>query len=84
MRPSSGVKLTYDDFLLFPDDGQRHELILSRSSQNENCRSTPSSDPDRTSRTDAEPARTYRTDALSELAPSTVYVKNPIIISSHV
>jgi Uma2 family endonuclease len=28
MRPSSsGVKLTYDDFLLFPDDGQRHELI---------------------------------------------------------
>jgi Uma2 family endonuclease len=21
------VKLTYDDFLLFPDDGQRHELI---------------------------------------------------------
>ena len=27
MRPTSGVKLTYDDFLLFPDDGQRHELI---------------------------------------------------------
>ena len=25
-RPA-GVKLTYDDFLLFPDDGQRHELI---------------------------------------------------------
>jgi hypothetical protein len=25
MQP--GVKLTYDDFLLFPDDGQRHELI---------------------------------------------------------
>src|SRR3954470_6971796 len=24
---SSGVKLTYDDFLLFPDDGRRHELI---------------------------------------------------------
>ena len=24
---SSRVKLTYDDFLLFPDDGQRHELI---------------------------------------------------------
>src|SRR3990170_146548 len=24
---SSGVKLTYDDFLLFPDDGKRHELI---------------------------------------------------------
>ena len=23
----SGVKLTYDDFLLFPDDGMRHELI---------------------------------------------------------
>lgn len=28
MNPSgSRVKLTYDDFLLFPDDGQRHELI---------------------------------------------------------
>ena len=27
MRPPSGVKLTYDDFLLFPDDGKRHELI---------------------------------------------------------
>jgi Uma2 family endonuclease len=28
MRPdSSRVKLTYDDFVLFPDDGQRHELI---------------------------------------------------------
>ena len=27
MRPTPGVKLTYDDFLLFPDDGQRHELI---------------------------------------------------------
>jgi hypothetical protein len=28
MKPSTaGVKLTYDDFLLFPDDGQRHELI---------------------------------------------------------
>jgi Uma2 family endonuclease len=25
--PRSGVKLTYDDFLLFPDDGKRHELI---------------------------------------------------------
>jgi len=25
--PSSRVKLTFDDFLLFPDDGQRHELI---------------------------------------------------------
>src|SRR3954470_24432372 len=24
---SSGVKLTYEDFLLFPDDGKRHELI---------------------------------------------------------
>ena len=23
----AGVKLTYDDFLLFPDDGRRHELI---------------------------------------------------------
>ncbi len=26
-RTGSGVKLTYDDFLLFPDDGKRHELI---------------------------------------------------------
>jgi Uma2 family endonuclease len=25
--PSSDVKLTYDDFVLFPDDGLRHELI---------------------------------------------------------
>jgi Uma2 family endonuclease len=25
--PASGVKLTYEDFLLFPDDGRRHELI---------------------------------------------------------
>lgn len=25
--PPRPVKLTYDDFLLFPDDGQRHELI---------------------------------------------------------
>jgi len=24
---SSGLKLTYDDFVLFPDDGKRHELI---------------------------------------------------------
>jgi Uma2 family endonuclease len=24
---SPGVKLTYDDFVLFPDDGRRHELI---------------------------------------------------------
>jgi hypothetical protein len=23
----SDLKLTYDDFLLFPDDGMRHELI---------------------------------------------------------
>ena len=23
----SGVKLTYDDFVRFPDDGKRHELI---------------------------------------------------------
>ena len=28
MKPASQiVKLTYDDFLLFPDDGKRHELI---------------------------------------------------------
>jgi Uma2 family endonuclease len=28
LRPSSSrLKLTYDDFVLFPDDGQRHELI---------------------------------------------------------
>jgi len=28
MTPTgSGVKLTYEDFLLFPDDGKRHELI---------------------------------------------------------
>jgi Uma2 family endonuclease len=28
MRPvSPGVKLTYEDFVLFPDDGKRHELI---------------------------------------------------------
>jgi Uma2 family endonuclease len=26
-RPSSGPKLTNDDFVLFPDDGKRHELI---------------------------------------------------------
>jgi hypothetical protein len=25
--PRPTVKLTYDDFLLFPDDGERHELI---------------------------------------------------------
>jgi Uma2 family endonuclease len=27
MRPESRTKLTYDDFVLFPDDGKRHELI---------------------------------------------------------
>ncbi len=27
MRANAGVRLTYDDFLLFPDDGKRHELI---------------------------------------------------------
>ena len=28
MRPASpGVRLTYQDYLLFPDDGKRHELI---------------------------------------------------------
>ncbi len=27
MAPTSSTKLTYDDFLSFPDDGQRHELI---------------------------------------------------------
>ena len=27
VRPGAGVKLTYDDFVLFPDDGKRHELI---------------------------------------------------------
>ena len=26
----SGVKLTYDDFVLFPDDGKRHELDVVR------------------------------------------------------
>ena len=26
-HPSPAVKLTYDDFVRFPDDGQRHELI---------------------------------------------------------
>jgi Uma2 family endonuclease len=25
--PSTGERLTYDDFVLFPDDGMRHELI---------------------------------------------------------
>lgn len=28
MKPAGpGVKLTYDDYVLFPEDGQRHELI---------------------------------------------------------
>src|SRR5437762_5892866 len=28
VKPAAvGVKLTYDDFVLFPDDGLRHELI---------------------------------------------------------
>jgi Uma2 family endonuclease len=27
MRPPAAHKLTYDDFLCFPDDGRRHELI---------------------------------------------------------
>src|SRR6266849_8308873 len=28
VKPASpGLKLTYDDFVLFPDDGKRHELI---------------------------------------------------------
>lgn len=27
VQPTPGVKLTYDDFVLFPDDGRRHELI---------------------------------------------------------
>jgi Uma2 family endonuclease len=27
MESSPAVKLTYEDFVLFPDDGQRHELI---------------------------------------------------------
>ena len=28
VRPSNpGLKLTYDDFVLFPDDGKRHEII---------------------------------------------------------
>ena len=25
--PTSGVKLTWDDFVHFPEDGKRHELI---------------------------------------------------------
>ena len=31
--PASDVRLTYDDFLQFPDDGKRHELI-----DGEHCR----------------------------------------------
>ena len=27
MKTNPGVKLTYEDFVLFPDDGKRHELI---------------------------------------------------------
>jgi Uma2 family endonuclease len=27
VKTNPGVKLTYDDFVLFPDDGKRHELI---------------------------------------------------------
>jgi Uma2 family endonuclease len=27
VKSGAGVKLTYDDFVLFPDDGKRHELI---------------------------------------------------------
>ena len=27
MKATPRVKLTYEDFLLFPDDGKRHELI---------------------------------------------------------
>ena len=27
MKSGPGLKLTYDDFVLFPDDGKRHELI---------------------------------------------------------
>jgi len=26
-KAAAGVKLTYDDYVLFPEDGQRHELI---------------------------------------------------------
>lgn len=34
MKPASpGVKLTYDDFMLFPDDGKRHELSNARAAQ---------------------------------------------------
>ena len=27
VKPNPGLKLTYEDFLLFPDDGKRHELV---------------------------------------------------------
>jgi len=27
VKTNPGVKLTYEDFVLFPDDGKRHELI---------------------------------------------------------
>lgn len=27
VKPAAGMKLTYDDFVLFPDDGKRHEVI---------------------------------------------------------
>jgi Uma2 family endonuclease len=27
MKPAASVKFTYDDFLTFPDDGKRHEII---------------------------------------------------------
>jgi hypothetical protein len=28
VKPASpGLKLTYEDFVLFPDDGKRHEII---------------------------------------------------------
>ena len=28
MRPESRARLTYDDFVLFPDDGMRHQRII--------------------------------------------------------
>ena len=27
VKAAAGMKLTYDDFVLFPDDGKRHELV---------------------------------------------------------
>ena len=46
-EPAPGVKLTYDDFLLFPDDGKRHELIdgehyvtPSPNTKHQRCRGT--------------------------------------------